>query len=207
MTLTEMRAIVRRDLKDEDAYNYRWTNDVLDRHIAHAVAEFSLALPLEQKATLATVSGSRNIDISSLSSRHIVFAVEYPVNQFPPTYQRFSLYQDTLTMLGDLVGDGSNAYIYYGKSHTLAGTSTIPVKEENTVAIGAEAFALLEYAAYTINRVNVGGTASPGDFRTRGEELLRYFNDNLRRLKSRLRQRMLYTPATSPVSKSTDWGP
>jgi len=33
MNLSDMRTIVRRDLKDEDAGNYRWTNDELDRHI------------------------------------------------------------------------------------------------------------------------------------------------------------------------------
>ena len=54
MTLSEMRTIVRRDLHDEDASNYRWTDDELDRHIAHAVKDFSEALPLEQKATKAT---------------------------------------------------------------------------------------------------------------------------------------------------------
>jgi len=31
MNLMDMRAIVRRDLHDEDANNYRWTNDELDR--------------------------------------------------------------------------------------------------------------------------------------------------------------------------------
>ena len=33
MNLSEMRTIVRRDLHDEDAGNYRWTDDELDRHI------------------------------------------------------------------------------------------------------------------------------------------------------------------------------
>jgi hypothetical protein len=41
MDLNTMRSIVRRDLKDEDAQNYRWSDDELDRHIAHAVKEFS----------------------------------------------------------------------------------------------------------------------------------------------------------------------
>jgi hypothetical protein len=56
-----MRAIVRRDLHDEDAANYRWTNDELDRHIAHAVKDFSEAIPYEQKTTIATTAGSREI--------------------------------------------------------------------------------------------------------------------------------------------------
>ena len=41
MNLADMRTIVRRDLHDEEASNYRWTNDELDRHIAHAVKDFS----------------------------------------------------------------------------------------------------------------------------------------------------------------------
>jgi len=133
MTLSEMRTIVRRDLHDEDANNYRWTNDELDRHIAHTVKEFSEAIPYEQKATKATTSDSREIDISTLTDRIMVEAVEYPVDKFPKRYQRFALWGDTLTLLGDEVPDGSNAYIYYGKLHTLdASSSTIPTMGEVT---------------------------------------------------------------------------
>ena len=45
MNLTEMRNIVRRDLHDEDSDNYRWTDDELNRHIAHTVKEFSEYMP------------------------------------------------------------------------------------------------------------------------------------------------------------------
>ena len=83
MNLSEMRAIVRRDLKDEDAANYRWTDNELDRHINHAVRELSEAIPYEQKATKATTADSRDIDIASLSDRIMVQAVEYPVDKFP----------------------------------------------------------------------------------------------------------------------------
>jgi len=99
MNLTEMRTIVRRDLHDEDDANYRWSNDELDRHITHAVKEFSEAIPHEQKATKATTSGSREIDVSSLTDRIMVEAVEYPVDEFPKRYQRFSLWGDNLTLL------------------------------------------------------------------------------------------------------------
>ena len=111
MNLSEMRTIVRRDLHDEDAENYRWTNDELDRHIAHAVKDFSEALSLEQKTTKATTSGSRELDISSLSGRVTVEAMEYPVDKFPKRYQRFALWGDTLTLLGSEIPAGSNAYI------------------------------------------------------------------------------------------------
>jgi len=210
MTLTEMRAIVRRDLHDEDAANYRWSDDELDRHIAHAAKEFSEAIPYEQKATIATTSGSREIDISTITDRIMVEAAEYPVDKFPKQYQRFSLWADTLTLLGDEVPDGSNAYIYYGKLHTLdAVTSTIPTEHEDIIAAGACGYAAVEWAAYAINRVNVGGTITPREFQSWGKERLKYFRTELRRLgrRNRVRISQLYKPYYSPVSKSTDYGP
>jgi len=210
MNLTEMRTIVRRDLHDEDASNYRWTDNEVDRHIAHAVKDFSGALPLEQKATEATTSGSREIDISSLSDRVMVAAAEYPVDKFPKKYQRFALWGDTLTLLGDEVPDGSNAYIYYGKLHTLdASSSTIPTEHEDLISAGACGYAAIEWAIYAINRVNVGGTMTPRELLTWGRERLRYFRDELHRLGTgnRVRARSLYKPYYPPVSKSTDYGP
>ena len=210
MTLSEMRTIVRRDLHDEDAENYRWTNDELDRHIAHAAKDFSGALPLEQKVTKATTSGSREIEISTITDRVMVEAVEYPVDKFPKRYQRFSLWGDTLTLLGTEVPDGSNAYIYYGKLHTLdAESSTIPAEHEDLIATGACGYAAVEWAIYAINRVNVGGTITPKELLTWGREKLNYFKTELKRLgrRNRVRVRSLYKPYYPPVSKSTDYGP
>jgi len=210
MNLNDMRAIVRRNLHDEDASNYRWTNDELDWHIAHAIKEFSEAIPYEQKATKATTASSRDIDISTLTNRIMVEAVEYPVDKFPKSYQRFSLWGDKVTLLGDEVPDGSNAYIYYGKLHTLdASTSTIPVHLEDLVAAGAEGYAAVEWAVYATNRVNVGGGMTSGEFLTWGREKLVFFRHELKRLgrKNRIRVRQLYRPYYAPVSKSTDYGP
>ena len=210
MNLTEMRTIVRRDLHDEDASNYRWTDDELDRHIAHAVKDFSEYLPYEQEATKATTSGSRELDISNLSDRVMVVAVEYPVANFPRRYQRFSLWGDTLTILGDEIPDGSNAYIYYGKLHTLdAASSTVPTQHEDLIAAGAGGYAAVEWAVYAVNRVNVGGGITPREFLTWGNEGLRYFKQELRRLgrRNRVRVRSLYKPCYPTVSQTTDYGP
>jgi len=210
MNLSEMRAIVRRDLKDEDAANYRWTDNELDRHINHAVRELSEAIPYEQKATKATTADSRDIDISSLSDRIMVQAVEYPVDKFPKQFQRFILWGDTITLLGDEVPDGSNAYIYYGKLHTLdAESSTIPSYLEDLIVAGACGYAAVEWAAYAINRVNVGGTVTPREFLAWGNEKLRFFKSELKRLgrRNRVRVRSMYKPYYPVVSKSTDYGP
>ena len=209
MNLTEMRAIVRRDLKDEDADNYRWTDDELNRHIAHAVKDFSEATPYEQKAVKATTSGSREIDISTITDRIMVEAVEYPVDKFPQRYQRFSLWADTLTLLGDEVPDGSNAHIYYGKLHTLGESSTLPTKFEDLIATGACGYAAVEWAVYAINRVNIGGGVTPREFLAWGREKLNHFKAELKRLgrRNRIRVRSLYKPYYPAVSKSTDYGP
>ena len=195
MNLTEMRTIVRSDLHDEDAGNYRWTDDELDRHIAHAVKDFSEAIPYEHKATIATTSGSREIDISTITNRIMVEAAEYPVDKFPKRYQRFALWEDSLTLLGEEVPDGSNAYIYYGKLHTLgASSSTIPVKYEDLIAIGAEGYAAVEWAIYAINQTNIGGDTTPREFLTWGNEKLQHFRTELKRLgrRNKVRIRQLY---------------
>ena len=210
MNLADMRAILRRDLRDEDPADYRWSDDELDRHIAHAVGEFSEAIAREQKATLATVAGSREIDISSLADRTMHQVIEYPVDRFPKQYQRFSLWADTITLLGDAVPDGSNANIYYGKLHTLDATSsTIPSHLEDLIAGGAEGYAALEWAAFAINRVNVGGTMTAGEFLGWGKDKLGYFRKELRRLGRRNRARIsqLYQPAYPAAAKTTDYGP
>ena len=210
MNLSEMRAIVRRDLKDEDAANYRWTDNEVDRHINHAVRELSEALPYEQKATKATTADSRDIDISSLSDRIMVQAVEYPVDKFPQQFQRFSLWGDIITLLGEEVPDGSNTYIYHGKLHTLdTESSTIPPYLEDLIAAGACGYAAVEWAAYAINRVNVGGTMTPRKFLAWGNEKLRVFRSELNRLgrRNRVRVRSLYKPYFPVVSKSADYGP
>ena len=210
MNLSAMRAIVRRDLKDEDATSYRWTDNELDRHITHAVNELSEAIPYEQKATKATTADSREIDISNLSDRIMVQAVEYPVNKFPQQFQRFSLWGDTVTLLGDEVPDGSNAYIYYGKLHTLdAESSTISSYLEDLVADGASGYAAVEWAVYAVNRVNVGGTMTPKEFLAWGNEKLGFFKSELKRLgrRNRVRVHSMYKPYYPISSKSTDYGP
>jgi hypothetical protein len=195
MDLDTMRTIVRRDLKDEDAGNYRWSDDELDRHIARAVKEFSEAVPFPAKAILPTTADSRVIDISPLTDRVMVEAVEYPLGLFPPGYQRFALWGHALTLFSDETPDGSDCNVYYGMLHTLdAEGSTIPSKHEDLIATGAGGYAAVEWASYAINRVSVGGTETPGEFLNWGNEKLKQFRSELKRLgrRNQVRIRQLY---------------
>ena len=195
MNLSEMLTLVRRDLKDEDESNYLWSDDELARHINRAVKELSERVPLPAKATLATTSGSRQLDISALTNRVVVQAVEYPVDEFPTKFQQFSIWGDTLTVISGDEPNGANCYIYYGVLHTLdANGSTIPGKYEDLVATGAGGYAAIEWAAYAANRVNVGGTTTPREYRIWGDERLRTFRNGLRRLgrRQRIRTQQLF---------------
>lgn len=211
MDLPTMRTRVRQDLHDQDSANYRWTDAVLDRHIARAVQELSLALPQEKSYEPTTTAGSRDISLTSLTDRVVMEAVEYPVNKYPRTFVLFSLWKDTLTLLVDQApAGGQTVRIYYGALHVLdATTSTLPAKTEDVVATGAAAYAALEWANYAVNRVNASGDQAWRDYMTWGLERLAAFSGELARLGRRgaVRASQLYTPAETPTSQTTDWGP
>ena len=195
MNLSEMIALVRKDLHDEDPNNYQWSDDELTRHINRAVKELSERVPLLAKATLPTVSGSRQVDILSLTNRVMIQAVEYPVDESPARYQRFSIWGDTLAIISGNEPNGANCCIYYGVLHTLdTNGSTIPAEYEDLIATGACGYAAIEWAAFAINRVNIGGTTTPREYRIWGNERLTIFRDRLKRLgrRQRIRTQQLF---------------
>lgn len=196
MNLNDMRSRIRKDLHDEDSQNYRWTDSELNRHIDHAVRELSLSCPLEAKATLTTTAGSRDLSLSSLSDLVEIEAVEYPAGNYPPSYIRFNVWGDTLTLLTDSVpGDAEDVYVYYSKLHTLnADSSTLPAKLEDLVALGAAAYAAMEWASFAANRVNVGGADTWRSYLTWGQDRLAEFLKGLAKhsKKNTVRVRQLY---------------
>jgi len=208
MDLPEMRDLVEADLHDSS--NDIWSAAEIDRHIGHAVQEFSYQVPDEDTSTEASLV-SRDIDISGLTGLVSIQAVEYPEGNYPATYTRFSVWGDTLTVLVDTGPDGTyDAKIYYGKMHVLDGSgSTIPTMHEHLITLGAAGFALSEIAAYTINKTNVGGEKVAEAYRRSGQEKLTRFRAEIIRLgrNNRVRIRQLYTPYYAPVSKYIVEGP
>ena len=211
MNLSQMRSRLRTDLHDEDSANYRWTDGELDRHIERAVRELSLAVPLEEETTLYTSEGSRDLSISSLGDLVAIEAVEYPAGGYPPTYIRFSLWGDTMSLLTDAApGAGEEVKVYYGTLHTLDGDgSTLPVSLEELIATGAAGYAAVEWASFATNRTNLGGEHTWRDYLTWGQDRLSAFARGLARCsrKNAVRSRRLYRPAEPLQSQSTDWGP
>ncbi len=211
--LALMRAAVRQDLHDEDATAYRWTDAVLNRHIGRAVKEFSKYVPVEVKTTVATTANSRDISIGSATFADLieVHAVEYPVDNFPPTYSRFSLWSTTLTLIGDRKPSGvEDAYIFWYKLHTIdASSSTLPVWAEDLVALGAAGYAALDWASYATNRVNAGGEAAWKHYLDFGNQRLDEFRSQLKLFGGcgSLRTSTLYQPSGPLPTQSTDPGP
>jgi hypothetical protein len=182
MDLSTMRTLVRRDLKDEDSSNYRWQDNEIDRAIQRAVAELSRYAPREMKSVVATTSGSRDIDIAALTDRVSVGRVEFPVDETPRRFQRFVLFSDTITLTGDAEGDGESCYVYWGKVHTLDGsTSTIPSHLEDVLALGAAAYAVLAQAQYRTDVAGIGGDRADTDYQGWGAAMLKEFKSQLRR--------------------------
>ena len=196
-TIATIRARVRQDLHDEDSSAYRWTDAVLDRHIGRAANEYSLRAPLEQKSTVTTVAGSRDIGIASLTNLIAVEALEWPVGEFPPRRVGFSAWQTTLTL--DSTGAPSgieNVAVYWTKQHTLDGsTSTIPAPHEDLIAIGAAGYAALDWTSFAANRINTGGDDVWGRYKAFGEDRLRDFRREITRIgrSQTVRLRRLYS--------------
>jgi len=186
-----MRLTVRRDLKDEESPQ-RFTDDDIDRAIARAVNELSKYSPLQQKTVVATVSGSYEIDISSLENRLSVDKVEFPVDESPRKYIRFEVYQDNLT-LRDTQGDGTDCAVYWTTVHTIdASGSTIPGYQEDLIALGATAYAALVLSQYATDKANYGGENVDRDYLYWAKGRLMDFEKGLKKLKSKVKTNQLH---------------
>jgi hypothetical protein len=196
-TLSDFRARVRRNLKDTDSQNYRWTDDELDHVIQNAVTELSLYSPREVKSNLATTAGEAGIDVSSLLQRIKVDKVEFPIGASPRTFARFSQYGDRVTLHGT-VGNGQDCCIYWAKMHTVdADQSTVPARLEDVLILGATAYAALLQAQYHVDRANIGGDHVARDYEEWGKMRLQRFYAALRKFG---RRGMLFKAGMYPAT-------
>ena len=164
-TLSSMRAGVRRDLKDEDSANYRWSDGEIDRAIEKAVLVYSGYCPLMQlTATIHTVDGGNTVSLATLTERIDVVKVEHPLDSPPYTSRRFRVWGDLLTFEDGYTGDGGLCNIYWLKKHALGAASTIPAAHEHIIALGAVAFAVGSQAQYQVNLANTGGQGVNRDY-------------------------------------------
>lgn len=209
-TIGDLRDALRIELHDEDSD--RWDDDVLDRHLQRAARQLAFVWPREQKSTLSTTDGSRDLSLTSLSDLVRILAVEYPVSQYPASYVQFSRFGDTLTLLVDQApGDAENVAVYWGSLHTLDSmTSTLPVVAEDAVITGAAGYAAVEWASFATNRANVSGPDAVADYLAWGERQLARFHEMLSRYgeNGRLRSSRLFVATRDEASQSVvRWEP
>ena len=170
-TLTTMRTLVRRDLKDEDSSNYRWQDNEIERAIARALSSCPGYVPREMKSTMATTDGSRDIDISTLTDRVSVDRVEFPI--------RFRKDPEAVPAVYRLSGHHHPDRRHRGRRRRTAmsiGARFIPWTAapvpsptylEDVLALGAAAYAVLAQAQYRTDTADFGGSelipiTSPG---------------------------------------------
>ncbi len=182
MNLTEMRARVREDLQDEDAANYRFTNDQVDGAIERVVREFSQASPIQEEDEITTTADDRELDISSLSDLLAIVSVEYPMDLTPPYYQRFTSWGDKLYMTDE--GDGTKkARVRWHKWHTLdAASSTIPQQFEELIILGATGYLASSASVYTVDRATIAGRHATINFSKWGQQRLDRYEKKLRQI-------------------------
>lgn len=210
--LISLRPRLRVELHDGDATAYRWTDAVLERHLARAVDELSEVWPDERKTGLVATIGSRDVSVASLTDLVRIEAVEYPTGNWPPTYVQWQRYGSTLTLMVDGAPSTAAALnVFWGARHVVERlTSTLPVETEDTVVLGAGAYAVLELAQYHENRANVGGPGASSQELQWASRRLAEFRTQLRRFgrAGRVRASTLYAPARSAGrSQAMDFGP
>ena len=205
--IDDLRGRLRIELHDEYSGAYRWEDAVLDRHLLRAVRDLSFGWPREQKTTLSTSAGSRDLSLATLTDLVRVYAVEYPVARYPASFVQHSVFAGTLTLLTEQAPAGvEDVDVFWGGVHTLdESTSTIPTVAEDVVITGAAGFAAVELASFATNRANVGGPETARQYMDWGERLLRRFHESLRELgdRARVRPSSLYAAAGEAGSQST----
>jgi hypothetical protein len=203
-----MRSRLRTDLKDDPAS--RWTDAVLDRHIARTVSECGLMRPREQRTLVATANGSRMLDISSLADLVLIEAIEYPIDKYPRLFVPFTHFADTCELLIDELPTGDDVRVYWHSAHTLNGsTSTIRIEDEEIILTGAAAYALLEYAQYGVDRLNLGGEDVDSEYHRQANALMRRYREMLEELRQRggVISARLYAPVESAGGRGVVTGP
>ena len=179
-TLSDIRDRVRSNLRDLEPDAARWSDAELDRHISRALADVSLAAPLEATTTVRTTAGSRELSTGILPNFFELEAVELPVDAFPRRFVPFSLWAGTITLDLPSPPGGEMARIRYLARHTLDDeTSTLPEALDDVLATGAAGHAAIAWAAFAIDRLNAGDEVAER-FRTWGEARLAGFHAELR---------------------------
>lgn len=166
--LVGMESRVRADLMDLDSSNYLWPTAILDRHLQHAVSDYSRVLPLEAFVVFLVAATPSQGPNTPITLRQIfnpppgylwAMRLEYPIDQHPPMYRTFREEYPQLGSIflsaGDAPNVGDAMKMWYAASHVLSATaSTILQEHEELVSLGAVAYAATAATRFTASRQN-----------------------------------------------------
>ena len=200
---------IRQDLSDSGSPSLLSSADI-DRHIDHAVRDLALVAPLDLLLTATLTPNSRNVDLTSTLSGVTLLrldAVEWPTGQYPQEFVQFNLFGDVdpvLTLLVEQAPTSADTINLYAKVAPVvtssSGTSTLPPRYDDIVALGAAGYAAQELATRLMNTINVGGPIVWEHYLTLSTQLLSDFGQELDLLaqKNQFFVKRLYAPSTRP---------
>jgi hypothetical protein len=194
MTLTEMVARAREDLKDTDPLNYIWTDAEIQSAILRVVDEYSIHAPMQHQDDIATTEGETEVDITSLENALQIESVEFPLGYAVKHMQHIEYWAGRLYMEEE--GDGTNARVRWLAKHFIDGDdTTIPPEHEEIIVLGATGYLAMSASAYTVDRATIAGHWGTISYKAWGiERLARY--DKLLKLvakENRVTTRTLYS--------------
>ncbi len=195
MTLAALEAAVAADL--DDVAQELWTTGQLERAIRKALMRYSEVRPQVVMGTVASAA-TREYSLSSLTGLVDVLRVEWPWVQgagmtYPPPYVDFDVLDDRIsialrTATCPKVTDAP-LRVTYTKTHTLLGLdgaagTTVPAEDEETLIVGACAYAAIQRARTVVEAVNPSAD-TPELWQKWGEARLAEFEAELARLQAR----------------------
>ncbi|MDY6959698.1 MAG: hypothetical protein SVK08_11140 [Halobacteriota archaeon] len=183
-----------------------WGTALIDSYVDPALLELSKISPHWAKATLTTSSGTKTIDISSLSTAMLntqsIESVEFRVgdsgaSKDPPRFRNFYVTQGPS---GDLLhldidffpSAGETVLVTYRKPHTVdsisatvvSATNTLNyVEEESLVHLIAARLAIDTSVDY-VNNINLGGGGAARDYQQWGYNKLQEIKGEFRHMRS-----------------------
>jgi hypothetical protein len=186
-TRATFRADLRRDLRDEDAAAYIWTDAVLNRHIAHAIDRVQTVAPRLASLAHVTVAAGRSIALTGLLPATYLWleAIDVPIAPDVPCRRAFRLEPGPTAVVldGDPLGVGTAIVVWYAARYTVDDSSSdLPAYLEAVVLDGALAFAGRDQAIDVIARLNPSGDA-PAQYRAIGDLAERRFEAAIDRLR------------------------
>ncbi|MBA7466119.1 hypothetical protein ES707_01294 [subsurface metagenome] len=142
-----IRATVRQLLRDEfQAAGTDFADDELDIHINEVLVEISQKRPYEVKDKVVS-TGSKELDISSITDLLEVEKAEYPTGNDPPDYRDVSIFGNTARLnIATAPTSGDDVYLYCHKVHQLTeSASTLSPDLEKVLVEGVVAKAALAW--------------------------------------------------------------